>query len=57
MQPVDYESEKAELEIQLAHYEKLLDKSISANEAFARTRAIFRELKKIKDRLEVLKKP
>jgi hypothetical protein len=55
MQPVDYEAEKAELEIQLTHYEKLLDKSISDNEEIARTRTIFRELKKIKDRLEVLK--
>jgi hypothetical protein len=55
MQPSDHETEKAELEIQLTHYEKMLDKSISANEEFAKTRAIFRELKKIKDRLEVLK--
>jgi hypothetical protein len=56
MQPKDPKEEISILEIQLAEYEKILDSSISANEEFAKTRDIFREIKKVRERLEDLKR-
>jgi hypothetical protein len=55
MQTHDQKSEIATLEIQLADYQKLLDRSIEENEEFAKTKAIFHDLKMIKDRLDKLK--
>jgi hypothetical protein len=56
MQPKDPKEEISILEIQLAEYEKILESSISANEEFAKTRDIFREIKKVRERLEELKR-
>jgi hypothetical protein len=44
------------LEIQLHHYENLLDQSISANEIFAKTKIIYHDLKLVSDKLHELKK-
>jgi hypothetical protein len=56
MQPKDPKEEISILETQLAEYEKIFDSSISANEEFAKTRDIFREIKKVRERLEELKR-
>ena len=45
----------AELEIQLRDYEKKLDKSIGANEVFAKTKAIYHDLKAVAEKLKQLK--
>jgi len=55
MQSHDQKSEIATLEIRLADYQKLLDRSIEENEEFAKTKVIFHDLKMIKDRLDKLK--
>ncbi len=44
------------LESQLKHYEKMLDDSISNNEILARTKVILRELKKVSEDLNELKR-
>jgi hypothetical protein len=44
------------LEAQLSHYEKLLDQSISNNEILAKTKVILRELRKVSQELNELKK-
>jgi hypothetical protein len=44
------------LEIQLHHYEKLLDQSIRANEILAKTKVIYKDLKAVSDKLHDLKK-
>ena len=46
----------AALEIQLHHYEKLLDQSIRNNEIFAKTKVIYHDLKVVSDKLQQLKK-
>lgn len=45
-----------ELEIQVNHYQNLLDKSISQNEIFAKVKVIYRDLKAVSDKLKELKK-
>jgi hypothetical protein len=44
------------LESQLKHYEKLLDESITNNEILANTKLILRELKKVSEDLNGLKR-
>jgi hypothetical protein len=44
------------LENQLKHYEKLLDESITNNEILAKTKLILRELKKVSEDLNELKR-
>jgi hypothetical protein len=56
MQSPDHLAEIVALEIQLRHYEKLLDQSIKNDEVFAKTKTIFHEMKKVYTQLENLKK-
>jgi hypothetical protein len=44
------------LEVQLRHFEKLLNQSIKNNEIFARTKNIFQEMKIIYSKLADFKK-
>ncbi len=44
------------LEIQLRHYEDLLDQSIRDNEILVNVKVIYRELKEVSNELEELKK-
>ncbi len=46
----------ATLEIQLNHYENLLDQSIRNNEIFAKTKVIYKDLKAVAEKLKELKK-
>lgn len=46
----------AALQIQLQHYEKMLDRSIRHNEIFAKTKAIYQDLKAVSEKLKQLKK-
>jgi|GEM_PF-1905920 len=55
MQTKDCTEEIRDLEIQMAHYEKLLDLSFRNNEILAKTKVIYHQLKKISERLTVLK--
>ena len=55
MQTKDCTDEIRELEIQIAQYEKLLDLSFRNNEILAKTKVIYHQLKKISERLAVLK--
>jgi hypothetical protein len=55
MKHPDPKFEESDLEIHIAYYEKLLDKAISDNQPFAKTKVILHELKSMKDRLELLK--
>ena len=56
MQAQDKKTEIAVLERELAHFQLLLDKSFDANEELKKTRVIYHELKKIKDKLDELHK-
>jgi len=56
MQPRDRKSEIETLESELTRYKLLLDKSIEANEEFAKTKAIFHELKMIQEKLAETKR-
>jgi hypothetical protein len=44
------------LEIQVHHYEKLLDQSIRGNEILAKVKVIYHDLKAVSDKLNELKK-
>ena len=44
------------LEIQLRHYENLLDQSIRNDEILAKTKVIYHDLKVVSDKLKQLKK-
>ena len=55
MQTKDCTEEIRDLEIQMTHYEKLLDLSFRNNEILAKTKVIYHQLKKISERLAVLK--
>jgi N-methylhydantoinase B/oxoprolinase/acetone carboxylase alpha subunit len=55
MQVQDMKAEIAALESQVSVYEKLLDKAISDNVEFAKTKVIFHELKKISDKLQKIR--
>ncbi|HET7003614.1 MAG TPA: hypothetical protein VFI33_19970 [Puia sp.] len=55
MQTKDCTEEIRDLEIQMAHYEKLLDLSFRNNEILAKTKVIYHQLKKISERLALLK--
>jgi hypothetical protein len=44
------------LEIQVHHYENLLDQSISNNEILAKAKVIYRDLKEVSEKLKELKK-
>jgi hypothetical protein len=55
MQTKDCTDEIRELEIQMAQYEKLLDQSFSNNEILAKTKVIYHQLKKVSERLAVIK--
>jgi hypothetical protein len=55
MQTKDCTEEIRDLEIQMAHYEKLLDLSFRNNEILAKTKVIYHQLKKISERLAVIK--
>jgi hypothetical protein len=44
------------LEIQLRHYENLLDQSIRNNEILAKTKVIYHDLKAVSDKLKELKR-
>ena len=56
MQPHEQDEELAFLEIELARYQILLDKSIEANDEFKKTKDIFHELKKIKVKIDEIKR-
>ncbi len=43
------------LEIQVRHYENLLDQSISQNEILAKVKVIYRDLKAVSEKLKELK--
>lgn len=55
MQTKDCTDEIRDLEIQLAHFEKLLDLSFRNNEILAKTKVIYHQLKKVSERLAMLK--
>lgn len=55
MQTKDCTDEINDLEIQMAHYEKLLDMSFRNNEILAKTKLIYHQLKKISERLTAIK--
>jgi hypothetical protein len=55
MNPKDAQKEIASLEAELEKYEILLDKSIDANEEFAKTRAVLHELREIREKLDKMK--
>jgi hypothetical protein len=55
MQTKDSTDEIRELEVQMAHYEKLLDLSFRNNEILAKTKIIYHQLKKISERLAAIK--
>jgi hypothetical protein len=55
MQTSELTAEISALEVQLAHYQNLLEKAFSENLHFAETKMIFHEVKKISDKLIVLK--
>jgi hypothetical protein len=55
MQTNDCTDEIRALEIQMAHYEKLLDLSFRNNEILAKTKVIYHQLKKISERLAAMK--
>lgn len=55
-QPSNHEAEIASLELQLKEYEIFLAKSIEKNEIFAKTKIILSEIKRISQKLIVLKK-
>jgi hypothetical protein len=55
MQTKDCTEEIRDLEIQMAQYEKLLDLSFRNNEILAKTKVIYHQLKKISERLAVIK--
>jgi hypothetical protein len=55
MNPKDAQKEIASLEAELEKYKILLDKSIDANEEFARTRAVLHELREIREKLNKMK--
>jgi len=55
MQTKDCTEEIRDLEIQMAHYEKLLDLSFRNNEILAKTKVIYHQLKKISERLAAMK--
>ena len=44
------------LEIQVSHYQNLLDKSISQNEIFAKVKIVYKDLKAVSEKLKELKK-
>jgi hypothetical protein len=44
------------LEIQVRHYENLMDQSIRENEILAKVKVIYRDLKEVSIKLEELKK-
>jgi hypothetical protein len=44
------------LEIQLHHYENLLDQSFRNNEILAKTKVIYKDLKSVSEKLHALKK-
>jgi hypothetical protein len=54
--PPNHEAEIAALELQLKEYEIFLAKSIEKNEIFAKTKIILTEIKRISQKLIVLKK-
>jgi hypothetical protein len=56
MQTQDQKAEITALEIELTRYQLLLDRSIEANEELAKTKAIFHELKIVKERLMEMKR-
>jgi hypothetical protein len=51
MKSQDFQAEIASLELRLAECEVLFDQSFQKNEGLAKAKAIFREIKKISDRL------
>jgi len=55
MQTKDCTEEIRDLEIQMTHYEKLLDLSFRNNEILAKTKVIYHQLKKISERLAAMK--
>lgn len=55
MQTKDCTEEIRDLEIQMAHYEKLLDLSFRNNEILAKTKIIYHQLKKISEQLAAIK--
>jgi hypothetical protein len=55
MQSHDLKAEISALELKMTEYQGLLDKSFEENEEFGKTKKIFHELKKIKERLDELK--
>jgi hypothetical protein len=56
MQHQYQEAEKAILKTLLAHHTVRLDKSLDEEEAFEKTKKIFHEVRKIKERPEEIKK-
>lgn len=56
MQTPDLQAEIAALEIQLKHFENLLDQSIINNEVLAKTKLILHEVKKVSEKLNELKR-
>jgi len=55
-EPPNYEQEIADLERQLKEYEIFLSRSIETNQVFAKTKTILKDIKRISQRLIVLKK-
>ena len=55
MQTKDCTEEIRDLEIQMTHYEKLLDLSFRNNEILAKTKVIYHQLKKISEHLAAVK--
>jgi len=56
VQTPDLQAEIAALEIQLKHFENLLDQSIINNEVLAKTKLILHEVKKVSEKLNELKR-
>lgn len=55
MQSHEQEEELSLLENELVRYQIILDKSIEANEEFAKTKDIFHEIKKIQIKINEIK--
>jgi hypothetical protein len=55
MQHQYQEAEIAVLETLLAHYQCMLNKSLEEDEEFEKTKKIFHEIRKIKEKLEDVK--
>jgi hypothetical protein len=55
MKTIDSQEKIASLEAKLEKYEKLLNRSIDANEKFAKTRVVLQELREIREKLHKIR--